>query len=100
MSVCSGIKRDGGRCTVVVTPEQQYCYQHDPHRATERKRNASRGGKSRTNRELAALKAENTDIRKQLLEGKILPGVAAVAVQSLNADVRIVAIGLKVSGAT
>jgi hypothetical protein len=39
---CAGIKRDGGRCTTIVKPPQTHCYQHDPERAGERKRNASR----------------------------------------------------------
>ncbi len=42
MPKCAGIKRDGGRCAAVVTGEQDYCYAHDPARAEERSRNASR----------------------------------------------------------
>ncbi len=29
MPECDGIKRDGGRCTVVVGPSQTHCYQHE-----------------------------------------------------------------------
>ena len=42
MPRCPAIKRDGGQCTTIVKPPQTYCYQHDPKRAEERKRNASR----------------------------------------------------------
>jgi hypothetical protein len=45
--------------------------------------------------ELASLRDENADIRRRLLEGELLPGVAAVAVQSLNCDIRAVATTLK-----
>ena len=37
MPRCAGIKRDGGRCTVVVGPGQSHCYAHDPDRSKERK---------------------------------------------------------------
>jgi len=45
--------------------------------------------------ELAALRAENADIRRRLLEGELLPGIAAVAVQSINTDLRAVSAALK-----
>ena len=44
---------------------------------------------------LASLRDENADIRRRLLEGEVLPGVAAVAIQSLNCDIRAVATTLK-----
>jgi hypothetical protein len=47
MAVCSGIKRDGGRCTATVEPPQGYCWWHDPANADKRKRAASRGGRGR-----------------------------------------------------
>ena len=46
MPRCVGIKRDGAQCTTIVKPPQTHCYQHDPARAEERRRNASRAGKS------------------------------------------------------
>jgi hypothetical protein len=48
--------------------------------------------------ELAALRSENAEIRRRLLEGgedALAPNVAAVAVQSLNADARLVVAALK-----
>ena len=45
--------------------------------------------------ELAALRDENADIRRRLLEGELLPNVAAVAVQSINTDIRAVGATLK-----
>ena len=102
MPQCAGIKRDGGRCAVVVGPGQSHCYAHDPTRAEERKRNASRGGKrggrGRPVAELATLRDENADIRRRLLEDtddKLSPGVAAVAIQSINTDIRAVSAALK-----
>ena len=49
--------------------------------------------------ELAALRSENAEIRRRLLleggEEGLAPNVAAVAVQSLNADARLVVAALK-----
>jgi hypothetical protein len=45
--------------------------------------------------ELASLRDENADIRRRLLDGELLPGVAAVAVQSINTDIRAVGAVLK-----
>jgi hypothetical protein len=45
--------------------------------------------------ELGALREENASIRRRLLEGELLPNVAAVAVQSINTDIRAVGAALK-----
>jgi hypothetical protein len=45
--------------------------------------------------ELGSLRDENADIRRRLLEGELLPNVAAVAVQSINTDIRAVGAVLK-----
>jgi hypothetical protein len=42
------------------------------------------------------LRDENAEIRQRLLEGELQPGVAAVAIQSLNTDIRAIATLLKV----
>jgi hypothetical protein len=41
------------------------------------------------------LRDENAQIRRRLLEGELLPNVAAVAVQSINTDIRAVGATLK-----
>jgi hypothetical protein len=48
--------------------------------------------------ELTALRDENADIRRRLLEGGeegLSPNMAAVAIQSLNTDIRAVVAALK-----
>jgi hypothetical protein len=64
MPQCAGIKRDGGRCAVVVGPGQSHCYAHDPTRAEERRRNASRGGRTRGNGELPDPDAGSLGVRE------------------------------------
>ena len=93
---CAGIKRDGGRCTTIVKPPQTHCYQHDPERAGERKRNASRAAKSKPSRELAGIKQRLSDLADDVLEGRQERAVAAVASQVLNVYLRAVSVELKV----
>ena len=89
MPQCAGIKRDGGRCTVVVGPGLRHCYQHDPDRSEERKRNAQRGGRSRGNGEIADLKGQLKKLAADVLEGKVTRGDAVVVNQILNTRVRL-----------
>src|ERR687893_1330095 len=90
MPQCQGIKRSGGRCAVVVGPGQSHCYQHDPAREGERKRNASRGGRTKGAGELPALKKQLRDLAADVLDGKTETGKAAVVNQILNTIIRAV----------
>ena len=93
---CSGIKRDGGRCTVVVNGSSlEYCYQHDPERAQERRRNASRAGKSSPSRELASIKRRLSELAQDVLEGSVERGDGAVVSQILNVYLRALSVELK-----
>ena len=85
MARCQGIKRDGGRCTLGVPPGVQWCFNHNPARAEERKRNASRAGKSTGSREIRDLKRRISEVVDAVLEGSQDRGRAAVAIQGLNA---------------
>jgi hypothetical protein len=99
MALCSGIKADGTRCKAQAIRGSAYCVGHDPEQTEARRRRASkggrRGGRGRPVAQLGALRDENADIRHRLLEGALLPGVAAVAIQSINCDIRAVATTLK-----
>jgi hypothetical protein len=90
MARCAGIKRDGGRCTAVVGASQEYCYAHDPERAEERRRNASRAARAKPNRELQAVKALLEDLTEQVLAGELVTGPAAVANQLINTRLRAI----------
>jgi hypothetical protein len=84
MPQCQGIKRDGGRCTASVPAGVQWCFNHDPERAAERKRNASRAGKSGGG-EIQDLKRRISKVIDAVLEGSQDRGRAAVAIQGFNA---------------
>ena len=99
MSRCTAIKLSGERCKGRAIEGSEWCWNHDPGHAEERRRHGSkggrRGGRGRPIAELSALRNENGDIRRRLLEGELQPDVAAVAVQSLNCDIRAVSATLK-----
>src|SRR5918998_2450365 len=99
MALCSGIRADDGRCQAQAMRNSEWCINHHPDYEQTRRRRASKGGKrggrGRPIAELASLRDENADIRRRLLEGELLPNVAAVAVQSLNTDIRAVGATLK-----
>jgi hypothetical protein len=88
MAQCAGIKRDGGRCTVAVGPGQTHCYQHDPRRSQERKRNASLGGRSKGQGELGELKRRIRSLAAEVLDGTVDRGRATVAGQLYNCLIR------------
>ncbi len=90
MAVCPGIKRDGTRCTVVVSGPQAYCYQHDPTRSEERRKAASRAGKSKPSRELQGVKIQLQTLADRVLSGEVNRADAAVCGQLLNVKLRAV----------
>ena len=99
MVKCSGITQAGTACKGIPIYGSDYSYVHHPGRIEERRRHGSKGGKrggrGRPIAELGALRDENAQIRRRLLEGELLPNVAAVAVQSINTDIRAVGAVLK-----
>ena len=47
MAVCAGAKRNGEPCTLPATQGSAFCWNHDPTRAEERSRNASRAASAK-----------------------------------------------------
>ncbi len=88
MVKCAGSKRDGSLCTATVEPPRRYCWWHDPAHAAQRRRNASRAGKSKPSRELAAVKGQLQEMADLVLAGTLNRADAAVAGQLLNVKLR------------
>jgi hypothetical protein len=99
LSRCTAIKPSGERCKGRAIEGSEWCWNHDPAHKDDHRRHGARGGKrggrGRPVAELGALRVENAEIRERLLDGKLKPGVAAVAVQSINTDIRAVSAALK-----
>jgi hypothetical protein len=89
MPRCAAKKEDGSPCEHIVGASQRYCYSHDPRRAAERRRNASRGGRSKANAEIAELKAQLKRLAADVLSGKVERGAATVVNQIINSQARL-----------
>lgn len=85
---CSAITRSGERCTHFVSGAQQFCHLHDPARQAERRRHASKAGRSRPNRELAEIKALLKDLTDKVLAREVPSGIGAVLNQLINTRLR------------
>ena len=92
---CSGITRSGSRCQRSAEGPHGLCWAHDPTNADQRRRLASKAGKSKPDRELANIKQRLSDLADDVLEGRQDRGVAAVASQVLNVYLRAVSVELK-----
>jgi hypothetical protein len=94
MSLCSGIKADGGRCKAQAIRGSAYCVGHDPDQAEARRLRASRGGKrggrGRPQVELSQVKALLEDLTERVLAGDLPTSVTAVANQLINTRLRTI----------
>ncbi len=99
MSVCSGIRADGGRCRAQAITDSQWCFSHHPEYEQARRRRASKGGKrggrGRPQSELADIKQRLSTLADDVLSERVDKGVGAVASQVLNVFLRAVAVELK-----
>jgi hypothetical protein len=96
MARCVGFKADETPCERIVGASQTYCYAHDPARAGERKRNASKAGKGTGSREIKDLKKQLEDLAAGVLEGTIERSNAVVVNQILNTRARLIELERKV----
>lgn len=99
MSVCSGIRADGGRCKAQAITDSQWCFSHHPDYEQARRRRASKGGKrggrGRPQAELSDIKTRLSDLADAVLEGHQDRADAAVVGQLFNTYLRAVAVELR-----
>src|SRR5918997_6121438 len=88
MSLCSGIRADGGRCRAQAISDSQWCFSHHPDYEEQRRRRASKGGKhggrGRPSVELARLQRRFEELAEKVLSGEVERGIGAVVGQLLN----------------
>jgi hypothetical protein len=84
MPSCRGTKRDGTPCTLPANHANGYCWAHSPEQAEQRRRAASRAGKSKPNKELASIKQQLQKLTDDVLEGRADRADGATAGQLLN----------------
>jgi hypothetical protein len=97
MTVCAGIKRDGGRCTAPALPSEDYCYGHHPDYAEKRQRNAAKSHRTRSaSPEIAAIKERLSTLADAVLKGSVHRADGAVVAQILNVYLRATGMELKI----
>src|SRR5918997_2380640 len=96
MPRCSHTYEDSSQCRRIVSAEQEYCYSHDPARASERKRNAARGGKAKASGELGRVKARLHTLAGMGEGGQMNRADAAVISQIWGTFLRAISVELRV----
>ena len=92
---CSGITREGSRCTRSVEGPNGLCWLHDPSRSADRSRAASKAGKAKPNRELTDVKDRLRAMIEDVGNGKMVRADAAVCGQLYNTLIRAISVELR-----
>ena len=96
MPRCSHTYADSSQCKRIVCAEQGYCYSHDPARASERQRNAARGGKAKATGEIGRVKSRLQALADMVEEGQMDRADAAVIGQIWGTYIRAVGMDIRV----
>jgi hypothetical protein len=96
MPRCAGRKENGSPCQRKLRTSHTHCYSHDPKRASERRRNASRGGRSKANAEITGLKAQLKKLAADVLSSEVDRGAATAVNQIINSQVRLLELERKI----
>ncbi len=86
MRLCSATTKAGKPCQRPAQGGGEFCIGHDPTKAGERRRTASRGGRGKTNPQTRAVKNLMDDLTTKVLSGDVEPAVshAIVALQNIK----------------
>ncbi len=90
MPRCAATKGDGTSCQAIVKESQQLCHAHDPARADQRRRAASKAGKSRTGGEISSIKARLRELAEDVVAERVTTAKGSVAAQILGVYLRAV----------
>jgi hypothetical protein len=91
--ICKAITASGGRCKVRAQEGQDWCWNHSPDSANQRRKNAAAGGRSRSRQATEVSRVEAIDkelkrVTQDVIEGRLSEDVGRVAIQGLNAWLR------------
>jgi Family of unknown function (DUF5763) len=84
-SRCRGIKRNGEPCSLSANGPDGYCWAHSPQHAEQRRRMASRAGKSKPAHEVHLLKDEIKTLIQDVKAGDLDRNDAGVMIQGYRA---------------
>jgi hypothetical protein len=81
---CRATKRDGTDCTLPARGPDGYCWAHSPQNAEERRRAASKAGRSRPGREVRTLKADLRELIGRVESGELEPTPANTMIRAYS----------------
>jgi hypothetical protein len=96
MVKCGETKRDGSPCTLQALRDSDFCWAHDPRNAEKRRSGQSRGGRSKSLKDLTTLKEKLVQLGDDVLAGRAHRGDAAVAAQAWGVAIKAVEAEVKV----
>ncbi len=85
---CLATKANGEACKGPAMSREGYCWAHNPKNAERRRRQASRAGRAKPNKELQSVKARLSDLAEDVLEGRVETSVGTGTSQILNVYLR------------
>jgi hypothetical protein len=98
---CPATKRNGQPCKAPPTEADGYCWAHSATTEARRKSPKSRAGKIRAGLErLAEIDKALADIATGVMEGRLDRARSAIAIQALNARVRLASVEVAVKSQT
>jgi hypothetical protein len=92
LRLCSATTKAGEPCQRPAQGHNEFCLGHDPTKAAERRRMASRGGRGRTNPETRAVKKLMDELTTKVLSGDVEPAVSHAVVALQNIKLRAIEI--------
>ena len=92
MSRCTAIKASGERCKGRAIEGSEWCWNHNPDHADERRRHGAKGGKrggrGRPQAELSDIKERLSELADDVLEEKVDRGVVYLRAVSVELKVK------------
>ena len=92
MRLCGATTKAGKPCQRPAQGHGAFCLGHDPSKAAERRRMASRGGRGKTNPETRAVKKLMDDLTTKVLAGEVEPAISHAVVALQNIKLRVIEI--------
>ena len=84
MKLCSATTKAGEPCKRPAQGRDEYCLGHDPTKAQERRKMASRGGRGKVNTEVREVKRLMKGLTAKVMSGDLKPAILYAAVAAQN----------------
>ena len=91
MKKCEAIASSGQRCQRLIKASESFCFSHDPLRAEERRRCASKAARAKNaGSELVQIKTRLKELSEDVVAGRLSTAKGSVAAQILGVYLRAV----------